>query len=142
MKTAEVPAATRDHLEEEIEKFRQLVIAARSTSTIESSARRLQQKLNDMYAAEPSLFTAEDIRWLNVLSGNLAARLEDHKPRQEHTPRAKRKGDTLTHCWRCETPVDERFGAICETCSSKTFKWMLCPVCNACGCQRDGKVLI
>jgi hypothetical protein len=144
MKTmaAEAESASREQVEEEIEAFRQLVITARTSAKVEGPARKSQQRLNEMFQADPKLFTPEDIRWLNVLSGYLGVRLEDHKPKQEHTRKTKRKGDAFDHCWRCDTPVDERFGATCATCSSKAFMWMLCPVCNACGCQRNGKVLI
>lgn len=95
-----------------------------------------------MYAERPQLFTEEDVRFLNVMAGFLAERLEAHKPRAKHTPQRKRKGDALDHCWRCKTPVDERFTTNCEECSSKAFKWMVCPVCEACGCQRGNKVLM
>jgi hypothetical protein len=136
------PPADRTALDREIEEFRQLVIAARSAPEAGEAAHRCQDRLNAMFQDDPSVFTAEDVRWLNVLSGTLAERLQAHQPPAKHTPKAKRKGDSLTHCWRCKTPVDERFTAICETCSTKAFRWMVCPVCTACGCQRSGKKLV
>lgn len=144
MKTATAVAerTTREQVEEEIETFRQLVIAARASDKVEGAARKSQRKLNEMFQHDPKLFTDEDVRWLNVLSGYLAVRLEEHKPKQEHTKKAKRKGDAFDHCWRCHTPTDERFSVTCAECSSKPFMWMVCPVCAACGCQRNGKVLI
>jgi len=138
----QVEQANREQVEEEIETFRQLVIAARSSPKVEVAARKSQRRLNGMFQLDRKLFTEEDIRWLNVLTGYLGVRLETHKPHEEHTRRAKRKGDSFDHCWRCETPVDERFAATCDVCSTKPFMWMVCPVCSACGCQRNGKVLI
>jgi hypothetical protein len=144
MKTASatIEPATRDQVLEEIETFRELVVAARSSAKVEGAAHKSQRKLNEMFLLDQTLFTPEDVRWLNVLTGYLAVRLNDHKPREEHTRKAKRKGDSFDHCWRCDTPVDERFKTTCDKCSSKAFLWMICPVCSACGCQRDGKVLI
>ena len=141
MKTA-VPKIAKEDVEAEIEAFRQLVISARSSPKVEAKARATQDRLNALYRDAPDLFSAEDIRWLNKMSGYLAVRLEGHKPQEEHTRQRKRKGDALDHCWRCDTPVDERFTVICEECSSKAFKWMICPVCRACGCQRGGKTLV
>jgi hypothetical protein len=54
----------------------------------------------------------------------------------------RRRGDTLEHCWRCETRLDERFTEVCPACDSKAYHWLVCPVCHACGCQRSGKVLV
>jgi hypothetical protein len=41
-KAAETEQASREEIEEEIEKFRQIVIAARSSAKVEPSARRSQ----------------------------------------------------------------------------------------------------
>jgi len=128
--------------EEEIERFRQLVIAARGTPSVGPKADECLERLNALFRRDPRLFSEEDVRWLNVLRGYLGVRLAAHGPRAEHTRLAKRKGDTLTHCWRCETPVDERFTEVCPDCDSKAYHWRVCPVCRACGCQRSGKLLV
>lgn len=129
-------------VEEVTERFRQLVIASTSTPTVGPSAATCVAELNALYAKHRQEFTVEDARWLNVLRGLLGQRLDAHRPKAEHTRRAKRKGDSLAHCWRCETPVDERFTEICGTCSTKAYQWRHCPVCQACGCQRSGLVLL
>ena len=129
-------------IETETEKFRQLVIASRSTPGVGPQAEECLVKLNEMYQKNPKLFTKEDVRWLNVLRGTLSVRLAAHGPKATHARKAKRKGDQLDHCWRCETPVDERFTEICPECDSKEYHWRVCPVCKACGCQRAGKVLM
>ena len=99
-------------------------------------------QLNQLYAAHKDAFTAENVRFANVLRGALGVRLDAHSKKVVHVKKAKRKGDKLDHCWRCATPVDERFTENCPKCSEKTYQWRICPVCNACGCQRAGKVLI
>lgn len=138
MKTATLQA----EVETEIERFRQLVIAAKSTDDVAAEAAQSVERLNQLYEEHPALFTEENARWLNVLRGYLGVRLASHGPKAEHTRKAKRKGDSLDHCWRCETPCDERFTQICEACSDKSYQWRVCPVCQACGCQRSGKTLI
>src|SRR5688500_1029173 len=110
--------ATRAAVEEETERFRQYVIAAQTTATVGPQAERSLEKLNGLYHQDPQQFSPEDIRWLNVLRGYLARRLAAHEPAGEHNRRPKRRGDTLDHCWRCETPVDERFTTICPDCDS------------------------
>jgi hypothetical protein len=136
----------RAAVDEEVEKFRQIVIAARSSATVAPQADECLARLNALYQKNPTLFTAEDTRFVNVMRGFLAIRLAAHtKPAKVAAPPAKvrkRKGDTLDHCWRCETPVDERFTTICPDCDSKEYHWRVCPVCKACGCQRAGKVLV
>ena len=129
-------------VEEETERFRQLVIAARADPAVGPQAERCLARLNALYEGDRGLFSPEDARWLNVLRGYLGVRLAAHGPRAEHTARPKRKGDTLPHCWRCETPVDERFTETCPDCDGKAYHWMVCPVCRACGCQRSGKLLV
>jgi hypothetical protein len=133
----------RAAVEEEVERFRQVVIAARGTATVAPQADECMARLNALFQQNPKLFTAEDTRFVNVMRGFLGVRLAAHaQPSGTHTKVRKRKGDTLDHCWRCETPVDERFTTICQECDSKEYHWRVCPVCNACGCQRAGKVLV
>lgn len=129
-------------VDEEIERLRQFVIESRTSTTVEPQALKTIEKLNKLYEEDKTLFSPEDARWLNVLKGNLSQRLESHKPKEVHTKKAKRKGDQLDHCWRCMTPIDERFTDICPTCSEKPYMWRICPICQACGCQRLGNVLI
>jgi hypothetical protein len=133
---------TRTAVEEETERFRQLVIAARSTTKVRGPADACIANLNTLFKHDKSLFSVEDIRWLNVLRGYLGLRLAAHEPAVPHTKKAKRKGDQLDHCWRCETPVDERFTALCPACDSASYHWRVCPVCQACGCQRAGDVVV
>jgi hypothetical protein len=136
--------AAPSEVEEQTEQLRQLVIAARDTPDVAAEAEACLARLNALYAADPTRFSAEDVRWVNVLRGTLGVRLAAHGPQPAAKPAlvAKRKGDKLDHCWRCQTPVDERFTAICPDCDSKAYHWRVCPVCQACGCQRDGKVLV
>lgn len=133
-------------VEKETEELRQLVIQARASDAVGPKAERCLDRLRKLYAADPALFSAEKKRWVNVLTGYLAVRLAAHAPKVKGAKPpariAKRKGDTLEHCWRCETPVDERFTDICPTCDSKAYHWRTCPVCRACGCQRAGTVLV
>ncbi len=133
---------TKTAIEEETETLRQFVIAARDSATVRAPAAASLAKLNTMYVKHPDLFTIEDVRWLHVLQGTLGVRLESHEAGGPYTRIAKRRGDRLDHCWRCETPVDERFTEICPTCDSKAYHWRICPICHACGCQREGKALV
>ena len=138
-KTTAKPETT---VEEAMERLRQAAIEARNSPDGAEEAQKAVDHLNEMFAANKEAFTPEDVRFANVLRGALGARLATHGPKVTHTKKAKRKGDKLDHCWRCRTPVDERFVEECPTCSEKAYKWRVCPVCNACGCQRAGKVLI
>jgi hypothetical protein len=133
---------TTAEIEQVTEALRQLVIASRNSPTVGPKAEQHLARLNELYEKNPKAFTKEDIRWVNVLRGHLSVRLAAHGPKVAHTRKAKRKGDQLDHCWRCETPVDERFTEICPECDSKEYHWRVCPVCKACGCQRSGKVLV
>ncbi len=129
-------------VEAAIERLRQAAIEARGNPEIAAEGLEAVEQLNAMFAQDPEAFTEEDVRFANVLRGALGARLAAHDKDTNHTRKAKRKGDKLDHCWRCATPVDERFTDNCPTCSSKAYQWRLCPVCSACGCQRSGTVLI
>lgn len=128
---------------EQTERLRQIVIEARGSAAVTDQADKCLAALNSLYAKDQEAFTPEDVRWVNVLQGTLSKRLAAHTPdATKHAPKAKRKGDQLTHCWRCETPVDERFVVSCTACDSKAYHWMTCPVCQACGCQRAGGTLV
>lgn len=144
MSKVTLPAADKQQrrVEAAIERLRVAVVKARGSADVAEEATTAIEHLNELYAENKDAFTAEDIRYANVLRGYLGERLEAHRPKTVHTKKAKRKGDKLDHCWRCKTPVDERFNDECPTCSEKAFKWRVCPVCAACGCQRAGKVLI
>jgi hypothetical protein len=142
-KTKLSPAeAVEESIESAIERLRVAVVKSRSTPGVADEAAEAVAALNELYASHKDAFTPENVRFVNVLRGYLGERLAAHQPAKVHTRKAKRKGDKLDHCWRCRTPVDERFVEECATCSEKAYKWRVCPVCNACGCQRAGKVLI
>jgi hypothetical protein len=131
--------------EKETEELRQLVIRARGSAEVAPEADQCLDRLRQLYTSDPAQFSTEDVRWVNVLRGVLAVRLAAHEPKVKGPAPAKspkRKGDTLDHCWRCETPIDARFTEICSDCDSKAYHWRVCPVCRACGCQRSGKVLV
>jgi hypothetical protein len=129
-------------VEAAMERLRQAAIEARGTPAAAEEGQKAVEQLNKLYAEDPEAFTEEDVRFANVLRGALGARLAAHERKVVHVKKAKRKGDKLDHCWRCATPVDERFADNCPTCSSKAYQWRVCPVCSACGCQRAGTVLI
>jgi hypothetical protein len=142
-RTREGPAVlTHTKIEDEIEKFRQFVISSRDNPAVAAEADACAAKLNELYKKSPDLFTDEDKRFLNVLRGRIAVRLAAHQKGGPYAPIAKPKGVKLDHCWRCETPLDERFTEFCPECSTKTAKAFVCPVCQACGCQAAGKVLV
>jgi hypothetical protein len=138
-KTTAKPEVT---VEEAMERLRQVAIEARNSPDVATEAQEAVEQLNEMFVQNKEAFTPEDVRFANVLRGALGARLAAHGPKVVHTKKAKRKGDKLDHCWRCQTPIDERFSDNCPQCSEKAYQWRTCPVCNACGCQRAGKVLI
>jgi hypothetical protein len=138
-KTASKPEMT---VSDAMERLRQVAIEARNSADVATEAQEAVDQLNGLYAKDKDAFTPEDVRFANVLRGALGARLAAHGPKVVHTKKAKRKGDKLDHCWRCQTPIDERFTDNCPQCSEKAYQWRLCPVCQACGCQRAGKVLI
>jgi len=133
---------THSKVEDETEKLRQYVISSRATPSVEAEATACLDRLNALYQKSPDLFTDEDIRFLNVLRGRLGARLAAHRPGGPYARIAKPKGVKLDHCWRCETPLDERFTEVCPKCSTKAVKSFICPVCAACGCQAAGNVLV
>lgn len=130
------------NVEAAMERLRQAAIEARDTPDAAEEGLKAVDQLNDMFAKDKDAFTPEDVRFANVLRGALGARLAAHQRKTAHTKKMKRKGDKLDHCWRCLTPVDERFTENCPQCSEKAYQWRICPVCNACGCQRAGRVLI
>jgi hypothetical protein len=136
------PAKLHVTVEQAMERLRQAVIKSRSTPSVASEGAAAVKQLNELYAQDKHAFSAEDIRFANVLRGYLGERLAAHQPKIRHTKLAKRKGDKLEHCWRCLTPVDARFSENCPECSEKSYQWRICPICNACGCQRAGTVLI
>ena len=129
-------------MEEATEAFRQLVIAARTSSTVGPAAAACVGRLNDLFRAEPGLFPAVDVRWLNALRGTLGLRLAAHCPGGPYARIARPPGTSLDHCWRCETPLDVRFTETCPTCSTETARILICPVCEACGCQSAGRVVV
>jgi hypothetical protein len=148
-KTAAPPAHAKHQsakpqmsVEDAIERLRQAVIKSRSSAAVAEEGARAVAQLNDLYARDKDAFTPEDVRFANVLRGYLGERLAAHQPKKTRAKLAKRKGDKLDHCWRCLTSVDERFTENCPQCSEKAYQWRICPVCNACGCQRAGKILI
>ena len=123
-------------VEAAIERLRQAVIKiAQFPFPVANEGAAAVEQLNELYAKNKSLFSPEDIRFANVLRGYLGERLAAHEPKSRHVKLAKRKGDKLENCWRCSTPVDDRFTENCPECSEKSYQWRICPVCHACGCQ-------
>jgi hypothetical protein len=131
-----------DEVESETERLRQYVIAAREDPWVAAEAEACLAWLNALRQQSPDLFTEEDVGSLNVFRGRLGARLEAHKGGGPYAPIAKPKGTRLDHCWRCETPLDERFTEECPACWTKGVKSLVCPVCQACRCQAAGTVLV
>lgn len=131
-------------VENEIESFRQVVIASSTSADVSEQAEECVSRLNALFAKSREEFSAEDIRFVNSMRGIFAQRMACHKPRGgPYASKGKRRGDTLNHCWRCETTVDARFTVICKECSvPKEYQWRVCPVCQACGCQRGEKKLV
>ena len=64
----------RPEITAELETFRQLVIAARRTPEVEQSAEASLERLRGLYGGWKALFTAEDVRWINVLKRFLQER--------------------------------------------------------------------
>ncbi len=118
------------------------MIEARSNVEVGPKADKTIQKASGDASEASRLFDAEDKRLLNVLRGFLGVRLAAHGPPVAKYAKIPSEREKLEHCWRCETPVDERFTDICPTCDSKAYHWRICPVCKACGCQREGGALV
>ena len=87
-------------IENETEALRQLVIAARKDAKVEPEAEACLNRLNTLYKKHPDLFTPEDVRFVNVLRGQLGSRLESALPGGPYARIAKPKGVKLDHCWR------------------------------------------
>src|SRR5262245_36752197 len=139
---SQVSLMTHTAIEEETEVLRQLVIDSRTNPKVATAADASLSRLTAMYKKQPDLFTDEDVRFVNMLRGKLGVRLDAHKPGGPYARIAKPKGVKLDHCWRCETPLDQRFTEICPDCSTKSSRVPVCPVCGACGCQQSGKLLV
>jgi hypothetical protein len=133
---------SRAAIEELTETFRQLVIAARVTTTVESAADACLVRLNALYAENPARFAATEILWLNVLRATLGLRLSALRGSGPHARITRPPGVKLDYCWRCETPLDERFSDFCLTCATTYCRWFICPICRACGCARSGQTLV
>jgi hypothetical protein len=128
---------SRATIDTELEQFRQLVIKARSSADVEEPAAKSLECLRDLFRRYETEFTAEDIRWINVLKGFLRERLAAQRipPGAGTLQREPPSGRRQDHCFRCKTKVDERFHDVCNICSSPIFRWITCPVCGACGCD-------
>jgi hypothetical protein len=66
----------RSQIDAELETLRQVVIAARRTADVEQSAIACLERLRNLCSLHPGEFTPEDERWINVLKGFLAERLD------------------------------------------------------------------
>jgi hypothetical protein len=128
-------------VEEQTEALRELVVAARTDPSVGPAAAACLARLNELYRVDPAGFGPEDVRFVNMLKGTLAARLDALRGGGPYAPIPKPKGVKLGHCWRCHTPLDERFGATCPACSTRAAPALVCPVCEACGCPAAGRVL-
>ena len=71
-KTAAKPEAT---VEDAMERLRQAAIDARNSPDVADEAQKAVDHLNEMYAANKDAFTAEDVRFANVLRGELGAQI-------------------------------------------------------------------
>ena len=76
-KTAAKSEAT---VEDAMERLRQAAIDARNSPDGADEAQKAIDHLNEMFAANPAAFTPEDVRFANVLRGELGARLAAHDP--------------------------------------------------------------
>lgn len=123
------------------ESLRELVVAARTDPTVGPAADACLGRLNALYESDPAAFGPEDVRFVNMLKGTLAARLDALRGDGPYAPIPKPRGVRLDHCWRCHTTLDERFGKTCPACSTTRAPALVCPVCRACGCQAAGRVL-
>jgi hypothetical protein len=132
----------RAEIDTETEALRELVIAATKSADVGPDAEACLDRLNELYRKSPDSFMEEDVRFINMLRGKLGSRLDAHQDGGPYAPIAKPKGVKLDHCWRCQTPLDERFTETCPDCSTKAVKALVCPVCKACGCQAAGKTLV
>jgi hypothetical protein len=128
-------------IEEETEKLRELVVAARANPKVETEAVACLERLEVLFKKSRASFSEEDIRFINYLRGTLGVRLDAHRKGGPYPRIAKPKGVKLDHCWRCETPLDSRFTEVCPHCSTTKSRTIVCPVCRACGCQQAGRVL-
>jgi hypothetical protein len=128
-------------IEEETEKLRELVVAARDNPKVETEAEACLDRLQALYKKNRASFSEEDIRFINYLRGALGVRLDAHRKWGQYARIAKPKGVKLDHCWRCQTPLDSRFTEVCPHCSTSKSRSFVCPVCRACGCQQAGRVL-
>jgi hypothetical protein len=129
------------NIEEETEKLRELVIAARANPKVETDAEACLDRLKALFKKNPASFSEESIRFINYLRGTLGVRLDAHRKGGPYPRIAKPKGVKLDHCWRCQTPLDSRFTEVCPDCSTSKVRIFVCPVCRACGCQHAGRVL-
>jgi hypothetical protein len=134
-------AVNHNAIEEQTEKLRELVIAAREDPEVGKEAEACLGRLKAFYKKDPTAFTEEDVRFINFLRGTLGVRLDAHREGGPYPRIAKPKGVKLDHCWRCQTPFDSRFTEICPDCSTKKNPSLVCPVCGACGCQQAGRLL-
>lgn len=128
-------------VEARTEALRELVVAARTDPSVGPAADACLGRLAALYESDPAAFDPEDVRFVNMLTGTLAARLDAHRRGGPYIPIPKPKGVKLDHCLRCQTPLDERFGETCPACSTRATPALVCPVCRACGCQAAGRVL-
>lgn len=128
---------SRVDIDTELETLRQLVIHARSSTDVEGAAEESLHCLRLLYERYGEQFTAEDVRWINVLKRFLRERLQAHKHPKPFTKLQRKppSGRRRDHCFRCKTTVDERHHEVCGICSSPSFHWVICPMCGACGCD-------
>jgi hypothetical protein len=127
---------------DEIGLFRRLFVAARWTAAVGPEIDACVARLNTLNRDDPGLFTAEDARFLNALRGLVGVRLAADTRSGSLPPAGGLPGDRFDHCWRCRTPVDGHFTAVCPDCDTTARQWRICPVCKACGCQRAGTRLV
>lgn len=128
----------------EIETFRTIVTDSSTSGDVMPRAEECCRKLNELFEADRTQFTPEDIRFVNALKGILTQRQSKYVEKGgPYSNKGKRRGDELPHCWRCELLITSQFTDFCKTCSEvKGYQFRVCPACGACGCQRGNKVLV
>ena len=123
-------------------RLRQAVIKSRGSPAVARGGAKAVALLNELYEYDKDAFTAEDIRFANVLRGYLGERLAAPAEEAAHQTRRNAKGDKLENCWRCRLPLTNSSPRTAHNAAKRPISGESARCSNACGCQRAGKVLI